>query len=68
MNKQYEAFIQKANDLWDDFTTGGKNKKANAANGFENKKGSINQAGPRNQSKLQHMTTVTNNTMQRRVT
>lgn len=28
MNQQYEAFIQKANDLWDDFTTGGKNKKA----------------------------------------
>lgn len=27
MNKQYEAFIQKANDLWDDFTTGGKSKK-----------------------------------------
>lgn len=27
-NKQYEIFIQKANDLWDDFTTGGKNKKA----------------------------------------
>ena len=27
-NKQYEGFIQKANDLWDDFTTGGKSKKA----------------------------------------
>jgi len=27
-NKQYESFIQKANDLWDDFTTGGKSKKA----------------------------------------
>jgi hypothetical protein len=26
-NKQYEMFIQKANDLWDDFTTGGKSKK-----------------------------------------
>ena len=26
-NKQYEAFIKKANDLWDDFTTGGKSKK-----------------------------------------
>ncbi len=27
-NKDYENFIQKANDLWDDFTTGGKSKKA----------------------------------------
>lgn len=26
-NKEYESFIQKANDLWDDFTTGGKSKK-----------------------------------------
>lgn len=27
MNKKYEEFIVKANELWDDFTTGGKNKK-----------------------------------------
>jgi hypothetical protein len=26
-NKEYENFIQKANDLWDEFTTGNKNKK-----------------------------------------
>ena len=26
-NKKYEMFIQKANELWDDFTTGSKNKK-----------------------------------------
>lgn len=26
-NKDYESFIQKANDLWDDFTTGGKAKR-----------------------------------------
>lgn len=27
MNKQYEEYIKKANDLWDDFTTGNKKKK-----------------------------------------
>ena len=27
VNKMYETFIQKANDLWDDFTTGNKSKK-----------------------------------------
>lgn len=26
-NKMYEMFIQKANELWDEFTTGGKSKK-----------------------------------------
>jgi hypothetical protein len=27
MNATYEGFIHKANELWDDFTTGNKNKK-----------------------------------------
>lgn len=27
MNKLYDSYIQKANDLWDDFTTGNKSKK-----------------------------------------
>jgi hypothetical protein len=27
-NKLYELFLQKANDLWDDFTTGSKNKRS----------------------------------------
>lgn len=27
VNHKYDGFIQKANDLWDDFTTGGKSKK-----------------------------------------
>ena len=27
VNKKYEQFLLKANELWDDFTTGGKNKK-----------------------------------------
>lgn len=35
-NKEYEAFIQKANDLWDDFTTGGKNKKVQEAKDKKN--------------------------------
>ena len=26
-NREYESFIHKANELWDDFTTGGKSKK-----------------------------------------
>lgn len=26
-NKEYDHLIQKANDLWDEFTTGNKNKK-----------------------------------------
>jgi hypothetical protein len=40
-NKDYENFIQKANDLWDDFTTGGKSKKAKE--GLEKKTTLINQ-------------------------
>ena len=31
-NKQYELFIQKANDLWDEFTCGSKNKKIKEMN------------------------------------
>ena len=26
VNKRYELFLQKANELWDDFTTGSKHK------------------------------------------
>ena len=26
-NQQYEVFIKKANDIWDEFTTGAKGKK-----------------------------------------
>ena len=27
MNQKYEGFIVKANELWDEFTTGGKSKR-----------------------------------------
>lgn len=30
-NQQYEVFIKKANDLWDEFTTGSKGKKQKEA-------------------------------------
>jgi hypothetical protein len=49
-NKDYEAFIKKANDLWDDFTTGNKQKKA------VDKKAAVRTQG---MSKLQTQTTLT---------
>lgn len=51
-NKEYESFIQKANDLWDDFTTGGKSKKAKEV---PNEKKNVNQ---RNANKITTQSTI----------
>ena len=52
-NKEYDTFIQKANDLWDEFTTGNKGKKLKEQQQLE-KKTTI---GPRNQNKIITQTT-----------
>ena len=37
-NHQYEVFIKKANDIWDEFTTGAKGKKRAAEMAAEKEK------------------------------
>ena len=60
-NKDYENFIQKANDLWDDFTTGGKSKKAKE--GLEKKTTMVNQ---RNNPKLNTQSTLKDTLVQKK--